>query len=356
MLQLGTVGVPQACAKAAHYLRVLVVTNLWPTDADPSYGAAIQAQTKALGALGVDYDVLFVNGRESIVNYLRGIFEVRRRVAAEPYDLIYAHFGLSGWVARFQWDVPVVVKFMGDDVLGEFDRYGRITLKGRVFQISSFILARLVEGVIVISDAMKRGLRLKTAQVVRVGVNLDLFRPMDRMEARRALRLDPAKKYVLFPCDPKIERKRFDLVQEAVRLVRPEVPEIEILQVIGVAQERMPLYFNAADVLVIASECESGPNTVKEAMAVNLPVIAVDVGDVVKTIGDAEGNFIVPRNAISVAEKLAHVCRHSVISRGRERLTPHSIQGMAEKVVAVFDDVLRRHAEGQHSNSQRPAI
>jgi glycosyltransferase involved in cell wall biosynthesis len=343
---------PASCGRARH-LRVLVVTNLWPTDADLSYGAAIRAQMESLRPFGVDYDVVFVNGRASQMNYLRGIFEVRRRVAGGQYDLIYAHFGLSGWVARFQWKVPVVVKFMGDDVLGEFDWQGGITLKGRAYQISSFVLARWVEGVIVISEAMKHTLRLKTAQVATVGVNLDLFKPMDRIEARRTLGLDPAKKYVLFPYDPTIARKRFDLVQEAVRLARAEVPALEILQVTGVSQERMPVYFNAADVFALVSECESGPNTVKEAMAVNLPVIAVDVGDVVEALGDAEGNYIVPRDAAAVAEKLVEVCRHLVPSRGRERLGQHSIQGMARKVISVFDGVLPRLPEGAPGEHER---
>ena len=59
--------------------RVLLVTNLWPTEDDPSYGSAIQAQMESLRPLGVDYDVLFINGRQSVLNYVRGIFELRRR-------------------------------------------------------------------------------------------------------------------------------------------------------------------------------------------------------------------------------------------------------------------------------------
>lgn len=339
-----------------HQYRVLVVTNLWPTEADPSYGAAIRAQMESLRPFGVDYDVLFVNGRESVANYLRGIFEVRRRVAAQRYDLIYAHFGLSGWVARFQWKVPVLVKFMGDDVLGRFDRKGGVTLVGRLFQISSFVLARWVEGTIVLSEEMKRKLRLKKTSVIGTGVNLDLFRPLDRAEARQSLGLDPGKKYVLFPYGPDRPAKRFDLVLEAVRLARAAVPELEILQIFGVPQEQMPVYFNAAEVFVLVSESEGSPNTPKEAMAVNLPVISVDVRDVAELIGGSEGNYIVPRTAEAVAEKLVEVCRRGGYSRGREHLEQCSMQDMARKVFEACKGVVGRssYAKGV-AERDRPA-
>jgi glycosyltransferase involved in cell wall biosynthesis len=322
--------------------RVLVVTNLWPTEADPSYGAAIQAQMESLRPLGVKYDVLFINGRQSSANYVRSIFEVRRRVAAVPYDLIYAHFGLSGWVARFQRKAPLVVKFMGDDVLGQFDVRGRLTLVGRIFRISSFVLARHVDAAIVMSEGMKSRLRLETAFVVPTGVNLDLFRPIDPKEARRSLGLDAAKKYVLFPYGPDRVSKRLDLVQQAVRLAQAELPELEILQVFGVPQEQIPLYYNAADVLVLLSESEGSPNAVKEALAVNLPVISADVGDAVDLIGGSEGNYVVPRNPKIVAEKLVEACRRGGRTRSRERAEEFSMEAMARKVFEVCESVIRR--------------
>jgi len=49
--------------------RVLVVTNLWPYEGDPSYGCFVQAQMESLRPLGVEYDVLFMNGREPRWNY-----------------------------------------------------------------------------------------------------------------------------------------------------------------------------------------------------------------------------------------------------------------------------------------------
>lgn len=319
--------------------QVLVVTNLWPTPADPSYGSFVEAQMESLRALGVDYDVLFVNGRERLMNYLRGIFQVRRRLAAKRYDLIHAHFGLSGWVARFQLRAPLVVSFMGDDVLGRFDRQGRVGIIGRIFQLSSFLLARLAAAVIVKSEAMKARLRLGPAYVIPNGVNMELFRPMDTGEARRQLALDPRRKYVVFPYGPAIANKRYDLVEEAVRLAQREVPSLELLQVSGVPRSRMPLYLNAADALVLASHSEGSPNIVKEAMAVNLPVISVDVGDVATLLGPTDGCYLVPRRAADMAARIVQVCRRDARTAGRDWIEQCAEDLIARQIVAVYDSV-----------------
>lgn len=319
--------------------RVLVVTNLWPNPSDPGYGSFVQAQMESLRPLGVEYDVLFIRGRESRWNYFRGVRELRKRLCQKRYDLIHAHFGLSGWVARFQLRAPVVVSFMGDDVLGRFKRNGRISLYGRFLQASSFVLARLVSGVIVKSQPMKSKLRLPSARVIPNGVDLSLFSPADCSEAKRALGLDEKKQYVLFPYNPLEERKRFDLIEVAVELAREHAPELEILHARGVPRDQMPVYMNAAEMLVLASLAEGSPNAVKEAMAVNLPVITVDVGDAAELIGPTEGCYLVPRDAGAIAEKIVQVCRDGKRTRGREWIEQLSIENAARQVLEVYAEV-----------------
>jgi glycosyltransferase involved in cell wall biosynthesis len=341
MPRLGTATpTPPACEPLRRY-RVLTVTNLWPTEVDPGWGTFVQAQMESLRPLGVEYDVLFMNGRESLANYVKAVFELQRRLAAKRYDLIHAHFGLSGLVARCQWRVPVVVSFLGDDVLGRFDRKGRKAFVGSMFQISSFVLARIVSAVIVKSAAMKRQLRLASAQVIPSGVNLQVFRPIDQAEARRALGLDGRPKYVLFPYDPAIAVKRFDLLQEAVTLAWRQVPQLEILQVLGVPRERMPLYFNAADVLVLLSYGEGSPNAVKEAMAVNLPVITVDVGDARELIGPTESCYLVSPRTDEIAARIVEVCRRGTRTCGREWIARYAEEKIAREVLEVYHTVAR---------------
>lgn len=319
---------------------VLVVTNLWPYDADPSYGSFVQEQMESLRPLGVTYDVLFINGRASHWNYLRGIVEMRRKLRGGSYDLIHAHFGLAGWVARCQIRIPIVVSFHGDDALGKFDRQGRITPYGRLLRFSSCLLARLVSAVIVQSAQMKIKLRLDRALVIPCGVDLNLFRPGNVAEARRKLGLDLARKFVLFPYNPAEIRKRYDLVEAAVVLARRQIPELEILHVRGKPHAAMPLYMNAADVLVLPSMIEGSPVAVKEALATNLPVIAVDVGDTRELIGATKGNYLVARDAEAIATKIVEVCRRGERSSGREGITRLSMENVARQIAGVYAEVM----------------
>jgi glycosyltransferase involved in cell wall biosynthesis len=321
--------------------RVLVVTNMWPNEADPSFGSFVQDQLESLRPLGVDHDVLFVNGRKSRWNYLLGIGELRRRLRAENYDLIHAHFGLSGWVARFQLRVPLVITFHGDDVLGRPRKDGHITPMGRFFKVASYLLAPFASAVIVQNREMRRVLRLDSAEVIPCGIDLELFRPMDYGEARRVAGLDPGKKYVLFAYNPKEQRKRFDLIEAAVAKAREQLPQLEILQVRRKPHSEMPLYMNAADVLVMASMIEGSPNAVKEAMATSLPVISVNVGDVVDLIYESDGNYIVPRDVDAMAAKIVEVCRRGERSRGRKRLIPYSMPATANRILEVYSRVTR---------------
>jgi glycosyltransferase involved in cell wall biosynthesis len=324
----------------AHY-RVLVVTNLWPTPADPGFGSFVQDQMESLRPLGIRYEVFFVDGRESRWNYLRAYPELWRRIGEHPFDLIHAHFGLAGLVARGQVGLPLVVTFHGDDVLGQPTRSGHITLMGRFFQMSSFLLAPMASAVIVQSREMRSKLKLASARVIPCGIDLDLFRPYDLQETRLALGLDLKKKYVLFAYNPAEPRKRFDLIEAAVAEARQQIPELEILHVRGKPHSDMPRYMSAADVLVLASLAEGGPLVTKEAMATGLPVISVNVGDAVDLIHESDGNFLVPREAQAIAQKIVQVCRSGKRSGGREWLHPYSMPMTARKILEVYEDVLQ---------------
>jgi glycosyltransferase involved in cell wall biosynthesis len=298
---------------------------------------------ESLRPLGVDYDLLFVNGRLSKRNYFRSVPELGRRLRSGHYDLIHAHMGLAGWVSRFQFRLPLVVSFLGNDVPGKVDRQGRTTLYGRCLELASFVLARLASAVIVKSQEMKRRLRLNSAYVIPNGVDLTRFQLMDRLEARRRLGLSAEKKFVLFPYNPAEPRKRYDLVEAVVKSARGAVPEVEILPVFRLPQDQLPVYMNAADVMVMASMLEGSPNAVKEALAVNLPVVTVNIGDTAELLEGTEGNYLVPRDVEHMAAKVVEVCRCGKRSSSRESIARRlSMEQVAAQVIQVYESVLRR--------------
>src|SRR5262249_47039657 len=67
-------------------MRVLCLTNLYPTTDRPAWGTFVKSQMDSLRPLGVEFDVLLVRGWESRANYWRQRGEVRRALRGD-YDL-----------------------------------------------------------------------------------------------------------------------------------------------------------------------------------------------------------------------------------------------------------------------------
>ena len=325
-------------------MKVLMVTNMYPSPERPGWGAFIKTQIDSLERAGIVVDLLVIEGYKSQLNYLKAILALRRRCRAQVYDIVHAHYGLSGLVARAQFRYPVIVSYCGDDLYGHADANGRPTPTSLFWVALHKLLARFVAGTIVKSEAMNRLLPRPNAAVIPNGVDFDVFKPLDRAACRAHLGLDPDKSYVLFPYSPTRPRKNFPLVQAAVDLLNRRLPEpkrrLETLVVEGVPQSEIPVYMNAADVLVLASCWEGSPNVVKEAMACNLRVVATDVGDVRALFGDAPGYAVCEPTAASIADRVQQVLAVPEPSTARQGVAHLSLDRIAQRVIDEYTKVL----------------
>ena len=185
-------------------MRVLIVSLRLPRMHEPVRTKAgrlapIARQVRSLRALGVDVDVLEITGMRCL-KYFTAILKLWK--LAGNYDLVHAHYGFCGWVARAQLACPIVVSFMGSDVLLGKGHTGRIPGRKKLEVFSNRLLARITNAVIVKSPEMARVVAPAQANVVPNGVDFDEFRPMPLLQARAALGWDPCKHYILFPANP----------------------------------------------------------------------------------------------------------------------------------------------------------
>src|SRR5215208_2697493 len=96
-------------------MRVLVVTNLWPTPERPASGGFVRDQVEALRAIdGLEIE-LFTFGTGARA-YLDAARELRRRYGRERFDIVHAHYGLAGWSSLAVRGAPHVVTFHGTDL------------------------------------------------------------------------------------------------------------------------------------------------------------------------------------------------------------------------------------------------
>jgi len=321
-------------------VRVLMVTLRLPTSESPNTMSPLMHQIRSLEARGIEVGVCEVKGKRKL-KYIQAVPSFWSAVAS--YDLIHAHFGHCGWLGRMQLRKPLVVSFMGSDLLGTPKEGGRIPPLSKVVVQANKRLARMVSDVIVKSAEMAKVIEPVKAHVIPNGVDLQHFRPMDRAEAKRCLELDPNKRYVLFPGNPRNPRKAYPIAQAAVEIVANRYEEpVELLTLYPTPPEKVPLYMNACDVELLTSYVEGSPNVVKEAMACNLPIVSVDTGDVTQLLDGVEGCSIQPRAPEPLADALISVLERDQATNGREILQHKGldIESVAKQIHDIYIDVL----------------
>ena len=326
-------------------MKVLVATSIYPTRENPSRGTFVRTQVEYLKRAGVEVELLLLRGPSRKLMYPKAVLELRRRLAAGSIDLVHAHYSYVGIVARTQWRVPVVVSYCGDDLLGTMNVRGKQTLFSRFAVFAGRVLSHQVDGVIVKSRGMADRLkRKKDVYVIPHEVDFELFRPMDREQARIALGLDLHKKYLLFAASPDIPVKRFPLARHVVDRLRQQNSQVELLVVHKEPQDRLPFFMNACDALLFTSYQEGSPNVVKQAMACNLPMVSTDVGDVREIIGQTDGCYISEPDVQDFTVRLADILRHNQRTQGRKQVQHLSGPAVAQRIIQVYEHVLRNHS------------
>ncbi len=286
-------------------MRILFITSQWPTPAHPAHSPFVKAEVESLRQIGLQVDVFHYQGGWSPVAYSRAAAQFHRQLRSREYDLVHIRFGQCGIVALTQRRLPIVVRFGGSDLLGWRAEDGHEPFASKLLRAVSRMVARRATEVIIVSESMASHLPKRRYHVIPSGIDLEKFSPMNPGTAREQLDLPAHRKLVLFAANPERRVKRFDLAQAAMTHLDPAL-DAELVVTANVTHEQMPLYMNACDVLLLTSDHEGSPNVVKEALACNLPVVSVDVGDVRERLNGLPGCHIcVDRQPQTIAAALA---------------------------------------------------
>jgi glycosyltransferase involved in cell wall biosynthesis len=321
-------------------MRVLLVTSEWPTVDLPHAVPFIVQEVKYLRKAGIDVTVFNFRGNKIPLNYCKHWLRLRNTLDFSKFDLIHAHFGQSGILA-LPAKIPLVVTFHGSDLQGITDAKGRYTVTGRVLRLVSQFISRRADGIILSSEHLKQFLSPKLPiNIIPPGIDLGIFLPMSQREARQALGLPLGEHLVLFGADPSRTVKRYFLAEKAVGLIRDRF-NVHLIPLSGINHNLVPLYMNACDVLVLTSKHEGSPTVIKEALACNLPVVSVDVGDVRQRLGNLSGCVLCREDSPEVIAKgLAEVLSKGNRIQGRQAVAELDLRFTTQKVISVYRSVL----------------
>lgn len=309
-------------------MKVLHITNNFPTNRNPIFGIFVKEQIESLSLQGIENEIYFINGREKCqIEYLKAIIYLKNKLKNHKYDIIHCHHALCAIVLILSGackDNKVLVSFQNDPKheLGSF-----------VFNI----IKRHSDGII-----LKNRSSFDSDDIIFYlpnGVNTTIFKPISRSEACEKLNLDLHKRYILFVSSNKLRKqKRYDRFKATMLLLKRANNNFEELSLINIRRELVPYYFNAASLHLLTSDFEGSPNSVKESMACNTPVVSTNVGNVNELLDGVNESYVSRTNDPEELARLVHIALNSREFFGRKKIIELKldIESVAKKLKEVY--------------------
>lgn len=323
-------------------LRVLYVL---PGAGEGSAMIFASKQVAAMRELGVISEIFVLESRTNVVHLRREARRFRRCVASCRPDLIHAQYGtVTACFAALLAPIPLVITFRGSDLNpAPSDPRLRCLLRRWLSQYAARRAARMI----CVSQGLRRRLwwRRDRALVLPSGVDTEVFVPQSQTDARAELGWGAAERIVLFNAGLSPAVKRLDLAEAAVAKAEALCGPIRLVLLDGrVPHRRVATMMNGADCLLLTSDWEGSPTIVQEAMACNLPVLSVDVGDVRERLAGVNPSGIVGRDPLDMARALAELLAAPRRSNGRDLIGTVAQDHIARQTLAVYREALGRVA------------
>ncbi len=287
----------------------------------------------------------YQTNRDLIIYSVKAYLYSRKLVKRNNYDLIHAWFGVPCGFIAFLLGKPYLVALRGSDV--PFYNLRFKFLDKLIFKRLSKFIWKKAELVVANSEGLKN-LAQKTApkqkvEIIYNGVDTNFFKP------RRSI----FKKNVILFVGRLIKRKGINYLLEAFSRISSERRKSWQIYLVGEGPEKNNLknltkrlkivsqvkflgrknkkelieIYNQAKVFALPSLNEGMSNTILEAMACGLPIIATNVGGSEELIKD--NGFIVPRaNVIAIKEKLKEYLESEKLIRGHSSRSRRFVQEM----------------------------
>jgi len=255
---------------------------------------------------------------------------IERLLDRYTFDLIDAHFfypdGVAAVMLGRHFGKPVAITARGSDL--------NVVPTHRLARKMIQWAARHASGLITVCQALKHtlvalGVPAERIEVLRNGVDLQLFRPCDREAERKklgwtrttllsvgnllplkghdiavsALKMMPGCDLVIVGSGPQrtaLERLAQDLgIRERVTFAGP------------ITQDELRCYYGAADALVLASSREGWANVLLESMACGTPVVASAVGGTPEVVASPEaGILMAERTPLALVQSVQKLLAH----------------------------------------------
>ena len=302
----------------------------------------------------------FQSQKDLLVYFWKALGFTRKLLKSGKFDLTLAFFsvpcGFLAWILKKQFQLPYIVSLRGADVPGYSERFTWL------YKIITPLIKKIWQesaGVIANSQGLK-DLALKTSPsqtigVIPNGIDMRQFKPSlfdFAPEARKdwnilcVTRITPRKgvRYLIEAFNQlrqKYANLNLQIIGEGDEKGNLEklAKELGIEKQINFAglipHEKLPAYYQSACAYVLPSLNEGMSNSMLEALAAGLPLLATDTGGTQELIEDGVNGFIIKmKNAADIAEKLEILIKNEELRKKMGQASRNKAEGMSWQHVA----------------------
>lgn len=355
-------------------MRVLLMTNMYPSEDDPAYGSFVARQQGRLTSEhGVSFKVIYSTSRGegsggggSLGKYVGLLVKTLAVTLAGGYDLVHAHYLLPtaalALIPAALRGKPLVITAHGTDIYTGQRRFWRgliaraIRRACRVVVVSRFLGLELITGY---------GRPSSDLVVADMGVDTERFAPMDKESLKADLGMTGAVPHLLF-VGAFVEQKGLQDLAEALNIMAgdgvpfratllgdgPLKPAVEaMVHELGdrvrmapfAPHPQLPALMGSADLFVLPSRREGvGLLVCLEALACGVPVVATRAGGLPEIVKDGvNGVLVPPEQPRELAGALERLCRDpdrivKLAGRARETALAHDERAQAARIAQVY--------------------
>ena len=299
-----------------------------------------------------------------VLRLMRAIWKLRP-------DIVHVHYaGVYELLACYLAGRPYVVTMIGSDILKKLDG----TMGGLKKRVMVFCLKRasLLNSV---SDEITNVVRKHIGtdkRIIKVawGIDLDIFRPLDKLQSKQRFGIDDNKFVIL---SPRLMKPLYniDTIIRAVALLPHEINYLLILcsynadseyknyllnlvrehqiegevKVLGVIDnETMPYIYSAADVSIMIPDSDGMPISLLEAMACGVPNILSNLPNYDEIVEDNVSATYAEIKPEAVAAQIMRIYENdnfalSIIENAQKRI--RQLQSFNDDVVAIEQEYYR---------------
>ena len=358
-------------------MRVLMLTNMYPSATEPGYGSFVERQKHDLErAHGVRVRLVSSSRRggralSNLVKYVELLGKTLAETLRGDYDLVHAHYLLP--VAAFALipsavrRKPLVITAHGTDIYsGLRPRWKPWIVRAlgracRIIVVSQFLAGQLVENFGVQTPPGRE------IVIANMGVDTELFVPGDTDSLKVASGLPADVPHLLFVGNFVEQKGVTDLARALVLLSErgvsfratllghgPEMTEVrEVTAPLGelvafrevVPHEQLVDVFRSADLFVLPSRREGvGLLVCLESLSCGVPVVCGRAGGLPEIVRDGEnGVLFEPGDPAGIADAIQGLLEDPdelarLVGAARPSALPYSEAEQAEKVYRVYQE------------------